>query len=296
MKRIYIIPLIVCLFIACNNNKQNNEDNINNDYELDLNSEEISKEQSIKKVFFNIPSPIVLINTLLESEHTFNSDLLNNTNNVNEYNSSVKMAINFGVYGADLCYCRTYEQIQETINYLATIRILADNLQIPEQAGTNTMDRIENNLQNKDSVFFIINDAYAAANSYFKEIERDEMAAYILVGGWVESMFLAINIAAETNNKDIINRIAEEKFSLENLMLILNDYYNNDIIKDIIPNLKELTKVYNNVEITYEIPSAKTKTDNGQTTIDSKSNIKISGAQINQIYQIVNEIRKIIIS
>lgn len=292
----YLSIILVLIFTACNQvaNKQNSSEEIIESQE-EKGLESMGK--NIKKVFFNLPSPVELTQTILSAKHSFNSDLLNSTKNANNYNSSVKKALNFGVYGTDLCYCRVYDQLQESINYLSVIREISDDLQIPEEDGANAIDRIEKNLSNRDSIFRIIADTYAEADSYLKENERNEAAVYILVGGWIEGMFFATNIAKENNkNEEIINQIAEQKFSLSNLILLIRSYTNNPIIGEIIPHLNQLNKIYEGVHISYEKPVVVTDNQTNVTTINNETTVTISDEQIQEITDIVKNIRSIIIS
>lgn len=292
----YSFIILVLIITACSqvSDKQSSDES-NQILQEEIGLE--SMEKSIKKVFFNLPSPIELTQTILSSKHSFNSDLLNNIKNANNYNSSVKKALNFGVYGTDLCYCRVYDQLQESINYLSVIREISDDLQIPEEDGTNAIDRIEKNLSNRDSIFRIIADTYAEADSYLKENQRNEVAVYILVGGWIEGMFFATNIAKENNkNEEIMHQIAEQKFSLSNLVILIRNYANNPIISEIIPHLNHLNKIYEEVNISYEKPIVVTDNETNITTINNEAKVSISDEQIQEITKIVDNIRSIIIS
>jgi len=292
----FILSIAIVLLNACQSNstkKVESDDAI--DMDVDVDSKDA--EKTVKKVFFNLPSPVELTQTILSSDQPFNTELLNSVDNISNYTSSASLALNFGVYGADLCYCRVYEQLQESISYLSVIRRISDKLQIPEDEGAETINRIEESLENRDSIFQIIADTYAGADGYLKENERDATAAYILIGGWVEGMYFATNIASnnKTNTK-VINRIAEQKYSLGNLISLISDYKNNPIIGKIVPILYDLQKVYDEVNITHEKPVVVTDSEDNVTTIDNKAKIDISVAQIEEITRMINEIRSIIIS
>ena len=47
----------------------------------------------------------------------------------------------------------------------------------------------------------------------------------ILAGGWIESLYFAVNTAEMTGNKDVITRIAEQKTTVNNLIKLLTPYY-----------------------------------------------------------------------
>ncbi len=290
---IFVFVFAVVVLSSCQNNANKQIDTDEADEpELMVNS-----EKAVKKVFFNLPSPVELTQTVLSSDRPFNMELLNPVENVNNYTSSASLAMNFGVYGADLCYCRVYEQLQESISYLSVIRKISDKLQIPEDEGAETINRIEESLENRDSIFQIIADTYAGADGYLKENERDATAAFILIGAWVEGMHFATSIAVgDKTNTEVINRIAEQKYSLDNLISLITTYKDNSTIAEILPILNDLEKVYDEVNIAHEKPVVVTDNEDKVTTIDNKATISISIAQVDEITRMIKEIRSIIIS
>jgi hypothetical protein len=224
--QLFIFSALVLFLAGCKSDSQKKETDSKND---NVNIEtELSKEKTVKKIFFNLPSPIELTQTILSSKSPYNADLLNPVGNVKNYATSAKLALNFGVYGADLCYCRVYDQLQESISYLATIRKITEKLQIPEDEGSETINRIEESIANSDSIFEIIAETYASADGYLKENERDLKATLILVGVWVEGMHFAVSINNDAMSKNQLNsKIAEQKFSIQNLMMLVDEYRDN---------------------------------------------------------------------
>ncbi len=283
------------IFLGCTNNSKQDSVNSKTD-NIDF-SVKTTQEQTVKKVFFNLPSPIELTQTILSSDSPYNPDLLNPVQNVNNYVSSSKLALNFGIYGADLCYCRVYDQLQESISYLATIRKITEKLQIPENEGSETIKRIEESIENRDSIFLIIADTYAGADGYLKENERDLTATLILIGGWVEGMHFAVNINNESISKNQLNnKIAEQKYSMQNLMKLIDKYSDNSTIVELYPLFIKLNNVYEDVCISYDKPVFITDQETKVTTIDNSANIDITQEQLNEISNLIDEIRSKIVS
>lgn len=255
-----------------------------------------SQEKAVKKIFFNLPSPIELAQTLLATQSPFNPDLLNPISNVDKYTSSSDLALNFGVYGSDLCYCRVYDQLQSSISYLSAIRKITDLLQIPEDEGAETINRIEENIENRDSIFQIIAETYAGANGYLKENERDLTATFILIGGWIEGMYFAVNLMDGQVNQTLINNIAEQKYAIENLMLLIGEYKENPSIAEFYPDFEELAAVYATVEISHDKSVVVTDQEAKTTTIDNEMKIIVTDKHLTDITRLVNQIRLKIVS
>jgi len=292
--QLFIIGNIILFCLGCKNNTSTKEGSIKDDTIIETAN---AHEKTIKKIFFNLPSPIELTQTILSAKSTYNTDLLNPTTNVKNYATSSKLALNFGVYGADLCYCRVFDQLQESISYLSTIRKISDKLQIPEAEGAETINRIEESIANSDSIFEIISDTYASADSYLKENERDLTATFILIGGWVEGMYFAVNINNDAVSKNLLKeKIAEQKFSMQNLMMLIDEYSENSAVAELHPMFLKLNEIYETISISYGKAVVVTDQETKVTTIDSETSIDITQQQLDEIRTLINEIRSKIIS
>lgn len=296
MKHTYkvLALFLACLAVACTrDNKKSESQQIKNVLTIDSNE----CEATVKKIFFNLPSPVEITQTLLKTEEPFNSELLNSSDNLEKYNTSSRLALNFGIYGADLCYCRIYDQLQEAINYLSVIKKVTEKLQIPEEEGSETINRIEQSLENRDSIFFIISDTYAKADSYLKENERDMTASLILVGAWVEGMYFATTLATEPNAKqDIINNIVDQKYTVSNLVNLLNTYSETPEVASFMENFNKIQSIYDGIDVKYD-KSVVVNTDQDEhvTTIDAPVTVNITNSQLQEITTLVAEIRDNII-
>ena len=223
--------------------------------------------------------------------------MLNPSDNLEKYNTSSSLALNFGVYGADLCYCRVYEQLQDAINYLSIIKKVTEKLQIPEEEGSETINRIEQSLESRDSIFYIISDTYAKADSYLKENERDMTASLILVGAWVEGMHFATSLAIQPNaSQDVINNIADQKYTITNLVNLMNTYSETTEVMELTEDFNKIQEIYNSIEVIYD-KSVVVNTDQVEhvTTIDAPTKVSITNEQLKNIADVISQIRNKII-
>jgi hypothetical protein len=296
MKLTYkVLPIfIACVAVSCTSeSKRAKEQQLKS--VLTIDSSEC--EATVKKIFFNLPSPVEITQTLLKTEEPFNSDMLNSADNLDKYNTSSSLALNFGVYGADLCYCRVYDQLQDAINYLSVIKKVTEKLQIPEDEGSETINRIEQSLENRDSIFYIISDTYAKADSYLKENERDVTASLILVGAWVEGMHFATVLATQPDaSEEIINNIVDQKYTVANLINLLNTYNETPEVAALTDDFNKIQEVYNSIEVVYD-KSVVVNTDQQDhvTSIDAPVTVKITKEQLNELARLMGGIREKII-
>ena len=296
MKLTYkVLPIfIACLAVACTSeSKRLKEQQLKSAMTID--SSEC--EATVKRIFFNLPSPVEITQTLLKTEEPFNSDMLNSADNLEKYNTSSSLALNVGIYGADLCYCRVYDQLQEAINYLSVIKKVTEKLQIPEEEGSETINRIEQSLENRDSIFYIISDTYARADSYLKENERDMTASLILAGAWIEGMYFATTLASEPDAKDdIINNIVDQKYTVANLVNLLNTYNETPEVSSLIDDFNKVQDIYNSIEVTYDKSVVvNTDQDDHVTSIDAPVTVNMTKEQLKEIADLIKGIRSKII-
>ncbi len=296
----YSIILALLIFAyGCENNIVA-EDDISID-DIDVVNDTAAKNahlRKVKKIFYSVPSPVEMTALMERAGAEFNPSILNPVDNIENYISINKMALNLGVYGADLSYTRIFDQIQITVNYLSGIKKLSQSLGIPQDKGAFAVERLEQNLDNKDSLLSVITETYSAADEYLKQNNRGNTAALIVTGGWIEGLYIAVNIVGEEENynEEILNRIAEQKYSIANLVELLSLYSSTDErIHGCLVNLEDLKTVFDKVEIVYTkgeiLTNEKTKT----TTITSKANIKITPEILKEIKTSITKIRKEIV-
>jgi hypothetical protein len=200
-------------------------------------------------IFYNMYLSVEMSSLFNAAGAIFNQNLLNSTDKISNYTASSKKALNLGVYAVDLSYSRVFEQIETAGKYFNAMEKLAEELGIPANFFENSAMRFDRNIDNKDSLIKIANEVYVAADTYLKENERYNASAQIIMGGWIEAIYIAIDIAKTTRDFDVIERLAEQKYSLDNLMEMLQNYSNDPVINEYLVNLKAIQTVFNTFEV-----------------------------------------------
>jgi hypothetical protein len=250
--------------------------------------------KSVKTLFYNVPSPIEVNEIIRKMDLPYQPDLMNSVSNSDNYLSQADIAINIGIYGADLSYIRIYEQFQDAARYLSVIKKFTRELGIPEEQEKITAQRMEKNIENQDSLLTIITETFTKSDSYLKENQRGGVAALIVFGGWIETLYLATNIVdLENPQKEMVNLIAQQKHSVKNLIGLLNQYQNNYKINQILPDLKKLDAKFQEISQS-KSPTSKIKNKDGKTIIKNKTSLTVSKQTIKEIKEINNNIRETI--
>ncbi len=281
----------VAVLFSCNNKEAEESESSST---VDTNGMS-AKTSMAKNVFYSIPSPIEISSLLKKAGATYDKKYLNSANNVSRYTSTPSMALNLGVYGADLSFTSIFDQSQESMSYLNGCSKLSQGLGIASAFNETILKRIEKNLSNKDSLLDIVADAYWTSDATLKENQQENVASLIIAGGWIEGLYIATQIASSTNNKAIMQRIGEQKLSLNNLIGLLDAYKNDDAVKTTSEQLVDLKTVFDPIEMTNSRAAATTDEATGVTTISNESTVDLSVEQLKAISEKIQVIRNSII-
>ena len=275
-----------------------NKNNVNNEIEQNMeNNDEFSNElNKTKQVFYSLPSPIETALLLKRAGAKFNEDYLNPVENLSKYTTQESMALNLGVYSADLSFVSMFDQSQLSVKYLSATKKLADELGILNAVDQSIIDRMDANIDNTDSLMEIISETFMNSDSFLKENDRTETAGILLVGGWIEGLYIATQIAKSTeSNSEIIDRVIDQRLSLNTLMGLLEEYKDNSDVKDILNKLNEIKVLYDKINIS----SSKTQTvtdSSGKTIIQSKTKSSYNKEDIDALFNKAIALRNSIVS
>lgn len=276
---------------SCSNNNSNDTEVTGSDT-----AQNRTKNTKAQEVFYSIPSPIETISLLKAAGAKYNASYLNPIENVSKYTSVTSKALNLGTYGSDLSFTSMFDQTQESMLYLRCANKLAAGLGINGAFNETTANRLESNVQNRDSLLAIISDSYWTTDAYLKDNGQPGVSALIVAGGWIEGLYIGTQIANITQNKDVITRIGEQKLSLENLIALLESYKaDNAGITAVLNSLNELKEIYSTIPNPTTETQAVTDTKNNVTILDNNSSYSISPEKLKEITDKVTQIRTKII-
>jgi hypothetical protein len=287
----YVIAIaIISSLFACKGGSKNDSD--------DVDAVAVESQKKATKVFYAVPSPSELSAMIKATGANFNKNMLNAPANESKYTSIIQKALNLGVYGADLSYTSTFDQTQEAMLYMGVCKKLADGLGITGAINENTVKRMEKNINNKDSLLKIISDTYLETDIYLKNNERAGVSALVVAGGWIEGLYISVNIAAQNaKNELLVKRIAEQKLILENLIGLLETNDANDNAPELMTEMKALKSIFDNIKAS-DAPAAEVKTDAAakKTVIGSAGELNLTPEQLAEITKKITAIRTMIIS
>ena len=195
----------------------------------------------------NLPPPMQVLDEFSKSKLEVNTSLLNPAESADKYMTSLKQAMNYGIYGVDLGYLVVNNRTLDAIKYYNTAKKLAAQLGM-EETFNQFVNRFETNSNNRDSLTRVIDDAYAATDAYLRSNKRLETASQVLAGSWLECQYLTVkSLLTATRNADneiLYKRVWEQRLYLDNITKLLSEFADNDEVKKIKSDFEALLTIY----------------------------------------------------
>ena len=251
-----------------------------------INPIQLSDSPVVKnEIFYGILTPVQICTIFNRLGVPYNNAALNPISNKDLYLSSSKAAINTGIYGVDFGYLKIFGIGQEMIDYMVTIREMSNKLGIPDKFITEPIRRVQNDISDPDTILFMMNDAYTNMESHLRESGRESTAGLMVMGGWVEAMFIATQLVYDPENPDpeVIQKIAQQKYTLTTLLSFLKNYYDDPVVVYYSKKLKYLKNYFDSFDIYFK---------KGDLEIDTAKQVfRSSGTKMNVTVETLNEIR-----
>ena len=225
----------------------------------------------------NMPSPIEMAILVKHAGGEYNSGLLNDVKRIDQYVTNGKKTINMGVYSADVGYTSLYKQTQETVFFLNNVRKLSDDIGLSDAFDQSMFERVESNIENRDSLLHILSGAYDLANEYLKDNNRMNTSVLMIGGGWIESMYLAANLGTDGDRpQDIISlRLLEQEVVLGKIVTTMKMIDDDPLVTEFAQKLEALSKLLVQKEI----------------QIGNGEDASVDQAKMSEVFEMIDEIR-----
>jgi len=290
---IFTLFTLLLLIGSCKSNNQNaQEKNFKIPDSVKETDEEIEvSDEAMKSIVQNIASPIEIAAQIKSLGIPFSKEYLASTEIVNQLESDNKKALNLGVYGTDLGYINMYQQQSLVIEYIKAIKTLADGINVGQFFEFSTLKRLSKNSQNLDSLMYISVQNFNNMDNYLRETNRGDISSIMIAGAWIEGLYIATQVAKLDESGKLKQSIGEQKTILNELMLILKNYKNNEYIAELINEISPIKKAFDQIKITIQVGEPKSIVKDGKLTIiqNEKSIVHINDEQLNNI---INKTKK----
>jgi hypothetical protein len=206
-------------------------------------------EEKVREFIYPLPTAFEITNTLIEVGASYIIDLSNDHNNASSYFTQKSMALNLGVYGADLSYASTYQMKQETIYYMEASKKLSDGLGIPGVIDDALLDEVEQSINNKEKLIETITNTFYDTYDELNKSGKENLAMLIAAGSWIEAVYITTHISANVyNNYELVKVLHEQKESIDKLFEMLETSSSDPNIEEIMTDLAPLKTIFDGMD------------------------------------------------
>jgi hypothetical protein len=243
---------------------------------VDLNKEDLQILDDIKqaeKIFRSLPSPLESAMLIKSAGARFDKEFLNPVDNASNYTTNKSMALNLGIYTCDLSFASLYDQTQIIIDYMNAAKKMADGLGILDAISQETIEKLEENINNTDVIMEIVSETFLNSNSYLEDNDQPAIAATVLVGGWIEGLYIATQLVDmnDFENNKLVSTIVDQKLSIGILFDLLKDNAGHPAIDELMTQLDGLYKIFDRITLTSTPIS---------TEVDRETNVTILKSEV----------------
>lgn len=268
-----VFIVILGLFTGCKGGKKAPQEEMTVDLPKD-NTEILQDIKQAERIFHALPSPLESAMLIKSAGAMFEDNLLNPVSNVNTYVTNKAMALNLGVYTCDLSIASMYEQTQLLIDYMNAAKKMADGLGILKAIEQADIDKLEENINNGEVIMDIVSQTFMNSNSYLEDNGQPATAAMVLVGGWIEGLYISTQLVdmKEFNGNKLVGRIIDQKLSIDILLDLLNGSKGNPAVDELMVQVAKLKAVFDKIKI--DTTPIRPEYDQASNTTILKSEIK----------------------
>ncbi len=248
--------------------------------------------QKAKKVFYSLPSPLETAILFRRAGASFDRQILNPLDNISNYTTNKQKALNLGIYSADLSYASLFDQTQVTIKYMAAAKKMAEKLGIINVIGKETIDKLEENVNNKAVVMDIISQAFMNSNTSLKENDRAAVATVMLVGGWIEGLYIATKLSKTvTSENELVNRIIDQRLPIKSVLSLLKDFKDKPDVAEVLHDVQALQLIFDKIKISNSRIVPVVDSASNVTMLTSTTKTSFSTEVFDELCSKVEEIR-----
>jgi hypothetical protein len=289
----FIVVTISLILIGCGS-RSNKEQSA--EAKEEVQPDTLSMLVKFENSLFPLPSPYQAAALIRKKNIPYDENIASPIEKSKNFNTAFKKALNLGIYGTDLSYLNIYDRTPESISYLSVIKNLSDQLGISSSFDQSFFASVEKNINNKDSILVLLSKTYRSTDSYLRANDRKNIGSLILAGGWVESLYILTKLSKVTTDREIINRIGEQKHPLDNLIEILAPYYyKSQEFSTLIDGLNDLVVEFDGIIYSYSYKDSKVDVDKKIILINSESRVVMSEYHLETISKKIEAIRNQII-
>lgn len=290
-----LMLIIIPLLFSCNSGSKRSGEFIFPDADsIPLSEAEKLSDEALEDISRNISSPVEIADILQRMNVPFSNSYLASAIDASRLSTSFDRALKLGILGADLGYLNMYEKTGTSIDLLASIKRLADGINVGQYFDFEAIKRLSLNKSNLDSLLFISTSSYNEIDKFLRENGRGQLSALMITGVWIEGQYLATQVLKQYPDTILRNRVGEQKIILNDLIMLLAPYCNSgEEYKELCQSMLDIKQKFRDVRITYTIGEPVMMEKDGALVVvqTDESKVEMTDEQLNGITETMQRIR-----
>jgi hypothetical protein len=288
-----VSALSICLVATSCKGKKKGESTKEQTEAVSADEQTMEQIKSAEKVFNALPTPLEVAQLIKEAGAKFDATLLNPVEHKSNYTTSKSMALNLGVFVCDLSFASMYDETSLLVNYMEAAEDMATGLGILDAIDETTIERLEQNINNRDVIMEIVSETFLNSQAYLEDDEQHAVAATIIAGGFMEGLYISTNMVDmdKFKNNKLAATIADQKMSVDDMIRLLETYNDNTAIQELLGPMKELKTLFDKIERSKTPSSTQYDKATGVTEITGSALSEMKPATFLAIKEKVSEIR-----
>lgn len=235
-----LLVALSLIFTYCGNKKGSEEKAAEKKQEL---------EEFVETQFeYPIPTSFEVTKMLQQANASYEGGITNDPGNVDKYVPEWQKAMNLGVYGADLSYASTFDKKQESLEFLKASRKLINDLDISTAFNAGMADRVEANLENKDSLIIIITEGFYNTYNYLNQKGEEKTSLLVVAGSVVEGLYITSKLIQQSgHDPELMSVLAQQKDQVKELADMMEQHAEDPNVNRVLPFLRYVNLFYEQI-------------------------------------------------
>lgn len=286
MKKIIYTISIALVAFACTDESEVVENDVK-DLSIDLDGD----DEIFNEVVHTIPSPQEQFDQLQMLGGDMNASLAHDLSIAEDYNTVEAKSLAFGVYSADAAYMMRYDQGKKVfMDYVSALEKIGDRLGISQMYGDEFISEIEELSDDPEALFELSSDNIISVYNNMIENDKGVELSLILSGGWIQTMYILFETCGSFEGDLLIQElIKDEQLVLENLIVLLSDYTDNERVSSVYEMLTALDDLY--LEMDCESTEVEVKKLEGSKTLFGGASCIFTEEVFNKMHKFVQDMR-----
>ena len=245
--------LSLSIITSCKHQEEKQPEALQDNQVIIKDSANLSTVMNLDYMITNIPKPNVVSKELAKEGIPVNKSLLNSPDKASNYSTTFQQAVNMGIYGADLGYLTSYNQMQDVMQYFTQVAKLANGLGLTSVFDQKLAGMIGNAVNNnKDTLNTLIETAFQRSQEELYSNKRATVGTLVFAGGWIEGLYIAtslVNSEKNAKNEKLYSEIWNNVFAIRYLEQALSDYQKtNADCANMLKMLQPVSNIANNLD------------------------------------------------